>query len=123
MAGVGTSWRPEVVARLAALAVAWEDPAVWEGHGGVAGSDLSDATWGKIAFTEVVVHGWDLAVATGQPFALPESTLQACLDHVAAFVPTAPFPELWGTPGTVATDASTLAQILAITGRTPRPED
>jgi hypothetical protein len=32
--------------------------------------------WGKIALTELVVHGWDIAKATGQPFDLPEGTGQ-----------------------------------------------
>ena len=85
------------------------------------GSDLSNETWGRIALTELVVHGWDLAVATGQrideSFDLPEHTLRACLDHVAEFVPDAPFPELWGTPVVVAPDAPLLDRILAITGR------
>lgn len=33
--------------------------------------------WGRIALTEIGLHGWDLATATGQPFELPEGTLQA----------------------------------------------
>ena len=110
---------PDVVAqRLAALGAAWDDPAAWEGSG-VPGSDLSNETWAKIALTELVVHGWDLARATGQPFELPGPTLQACLDHVAAFVPDAPVPELWGPPVDVPADADLIDRIVAITGRTP----
>lgn len=110
---------PDVVAQhLAALGTAWDDPAPWDGAG-VPGSDLSNETWAKIALTELVVHGWDLARATGQPFDLPEPTLRVCLDHVAAFVPDAPVPELWGPAVEVAADASLLDHIVAITGRTP----
>src|SRR6266699_3032017 len=76
--------------------------------------------WGKITLTELVVHGWDIAKATGQPFDLPEHTLQACLDHVAKFVPNAPVPALWGPPVDVAPDATLLSRILAITGRSLR---
>jgi uncharacterized protein (TIGR03086 family) len=116
---LGPDWRDDVAAHLRALGDAWHDPAVWTRPGGVPGSDLSNETWGKIALTEVVVHGWDLARATGQPFELPEVTLLACYDHVAAFVPNAPVPALWGPAVTVAPGASLLDQIVAITGRTP----
>ncbi len=74
---------------------------------------------GAAALTELVVHGWDIATATGQPFDLPEHTLQACLEHVTAFVPNAPVPGLWGPSVDVAADAVLLDRILAITGRAP----
>ena len=82
-------------------------------------SYLSNSTWGKIALTELVVHGWDIATATGQGFDLPEQTLQACFEHVAVFVPNAPLPDLWGPPVEVPPDAALLDRILAITGRAP----
>jgi uncharacterized protein (TIGR03086 family) len=115
----GPGWRGHVDGHLQALAVAWDDPAVWRGSTAVAGVELPNERWGRIALTELVVHGWDLARGTGQPFDLPDDTLQACLDHVAEFVPMAPFPDLWGPPVGVAADASVLDQIVAITGRTP----
>ncbi|WP_302563609.1 hypothetical protein [Catellatospora tritici] len=38
---------------------------------------MTNEMWGRIALTEIGLHGWDLATATGQPFELPEGTLQA----------------------------------------------
>jgi uncharacterized protein (TIGR03086 family) len=112
-------WRDSVARHLRELGEAWDDPAAWQGGANVPGSDLSNEMWGKITLTELVVHGWDIAKATGQPFDLPEHTLQACLDHVAKFVPNAPFPALWGPPVAVAPDATLLNRIVAITGRAP----
>ncbi len=118
-AHLGPDWRDRVSEDLQVLGRAWDDPEAWRGAGDVPGSDLSNETWAKIALTEVVVHGWDLARATGQAFELPEPTLQACLDHVAEFVPNAPVPSIWGPPVEVAVDAPLLDRIVAITGRTP----
>jgi len=112
-------WRDSVARHVLELGEAWDDPAAWQGSGNVPGSDLSNEMWGKITLTELVVHGWDIAKATGQPFDLPEHTLQACLDHVAEFVPNAPVPALWGPPVDVAPDAALLDRIVAITGRVP----
>jgi uncharacterized protein (TIGR03086 family) len=105
--------------RVRSLGEAWDDPAAWQGSSDAGGLVLSNELWGKIALTEMVVHGWDIARATGRPFDLPEQTLRACLDHVAVFVPNAPLPELWGTTVVVGEDAPLLDRIVAITGRTP----
>lgn len=71
------------------------------------------------ALTELVVHGWDLATATGQPFDLPAHTLEACFEQVAALVPNAPLPDLWGPPVEIRPDAALLVRIVAATGRAP----
>jgi uncharacterized protein (TIGR03086 family) len=113
------NWQAKVIQHVQALGKAWDDPAAWEGVGDMPGSDLSNATWGKITLTELVVHGWDIATATSQSFDLPDHTRQACLDHVAEFVPHAPLPDLWGPPVEVQPDAALLDRILAITGRVP----
>ena len=112
-------WQATVADHVRAVAVAWSDPEVWERPEGLPGSGLANETWGKIALTELVVHGWDLAQATGQPFALDDATLQACLDHVAVFIPNAPVPGLWDPPVDVPDDAPLLDRIIAINGRTP----
>jgi uncharacterized protein (TIGR03086 family) len=112
-------WRDTVTRHVRELGKAWEDASAWRGSTELSGLELSNALWGKIALTELVVHGWDLAVATGQPFDLPEHTLRACHEHVAEFVPKAPIPSLWGQPARVGPDATLLERIVAITGRNP----
>jgi uncharacterized protein (TIGR03086 family) len=118
-AHLGRGWRDSVAEHLQALGKAWDDPAAWQGSTDLRGLELSNELWGKIALTELVVHGWDIAKATGQSFDLPEHTLRACFDHVVEFVPNAPIPELWGPPVKTAPGATLLDRIVAITGRIP----
>ncbi|WP_024801124.1 TIGR03086 family metal-binding protein [Nocardia sp. BMG51109] len=106
-------------AQVAELGEAWADPAAWTGTGGPPQLRLPNELWGRIALTEMVVHGWDLAVALGRPFHLPEETLRACLDHVTAFVPEAPLPELWGSAVDAPATAPLIDRIVAVTGRDP----
>lgn len=102
------------------LGRAWSDEQVWVGNSDVGGLELPSETWGKIACTEVVVHGWDLAVATGHGFAPPELLVRACHDHVEDFLPAAPLPELWGEPITAVGTMTLLDRTVAIAGRDPR---
>ncbi|GAB2766817.1 TIGR03086 family metal-binding protein [Amycolatopsis magusensis] len=117
--GLEDGWRDRLGRQLTELGEVWGDARAREGVTEVSGLELPDRTWGGIALTEVVVHGWDLAQATGQPFELPAETLRACFEHVAEFVPKAPVPELWGPPVAVPGDAALLDRIVAITGRVP----
>jgi uncharacterized protein (TIGR03086 family) len=112
-------WRGAMAEHLRALGTAWADPAAWTGTTAIFGLELSNELWGRIVLTEIVVHGWDVAQGTGQSFDLPERTLRAVLDHVAAFVPNSPVPDVFGPPVGVRSDAKLLDQIVAITGRIP----
>ncbi|WBQ07553.1 TIGR03086 family metal-binding protein [Kribbella sp. CA-293567] len=112
-------WRQVLGQRLEVLAKAWSDPAAWAGESDLAGLALSNEEWGKIALTEVVVHGWDLAKATGLPFELPPETVRACYEHVAGFLVEPPVPELWGPPVDVATEAPLMDRLVGVAGRWP----
>lgn len=56
-ANLGDGWQDSVAGHLRALGEAWDAPAAWQGSSGAGGLKLSNALWGRIALTEVVVHG------------------------------------------------------------------
>lgn len=76
-ARLGVDWRERLPARLDALAVAWRPGAAWEGVTLAGGLELPAGVAAAAGLDEVLVHGWDLAVATGQPFPDDGSTSQA----------------------------------------------
>lgn len=116
---LGADWRGRVSEHVRALGDAWADPEAWQDSSNLGELAMPNQVWGRIALTEIVVHGWDLATVTGQPFELPEPTLRACFEHVEGFLPEAPIPSLWGPPVPVPADAPLLDRIVGLTGRTP----
>src|SRR5215213_4857324 len=57
-------WRQRISRNLAALAGAWRDPAAWRGTSFAGGIEMPGAVAGLVALDELLVHGWDIAVAT-----------------------------------------------------------
>jgi uncharacterized protein (TIGR03086 family) len=112
-------WRTSYPERLKALAAAWREPAAWEGMSRAGGVDFPAEVGGLIALTEVVVHGWDLARATGQPYAVDEDVLDAVLPHVTTFAEGPRVEGLFDAAVPVADDASLLDRVIGLTGRDP----
>jgi uncharacterized protein (TIGR03086 family) len=112
-------WRTEYPARLAELAAAWRDPTAWEGMTRAGGIDFPGEVGGMIALTEVVIHGWDIAVATGQDYDVDPATLDAVLPHVTAIAAEGPTEGLFGPAVPIADDAPALHRIIALSGRDP----
>jgi uncharacterized protein (TIGR03086 family) len=73
-------WRSEIPARLDELAAAWREPAAWDGMTQAGGATLPAPIAGQVALNELVVHGWDLARATSQPFDPAESAVRGSFD-------------------------------------------
>ncbi|MEV0091265.1 TIGR03086 family metal-binding protein [Streptomyces sp. NPDC050738] len=61
-------WRTVLPRNLDALVAAWRNPAAWEGDTQAGAVDLPAGVAAAVAVDELVVHGWDLARATGQPY-------------------------------------------------------
>src|SRR3984957_17256930 len=66
---LGPDWRMRLSGRLAQLASAWQDETAWAGLTRAGGVDLPGEVAARVAINEVVVHGWDIAAATGHDYA------------------------------------------------------
>jgi uncharacterized protein (TIGR03086 family) len=118
---LAAGWRTRIPERLALLAGAWQDEAAWSGMTKTGGLELPGEVAAAVAINEVLVHGWDLAVATGQSYSGDDALVQAAFSFVRPTVEQNPggSPGLFGPPVAVAQDAATLDQLIAATGRDP----
>ena len=115
-------WREELPVRLEALAMAWRDPAAWSGEARAGGVTLPAAVMGAVALAELVLHGWDLARATGQPFDCDPVTaevLHAHLRRSAEETGGRGVEGLFGPVVAVPADAPLLDRALGLAGRDP----
>src|SRR3954447_20235989 len=66
-----SGWRDRITRDLDALAEAWRPPSAWDARTRVGGGEVPAGVAAVIALDELVVHGWDIAVATGQAYEAP----------------------------------------------------
>jgi uncharacterized protein (TIGR03086 family) len=112
-------WRASYPVRLAELARAWQEPVAWEGMTRAGGVDFPGEVGGAIALTEVVIHGWDVAAATGQHYEADPDTIDAVLAHVTQVAAEGPVEGLFGPAIPIADDAPALDRAIALSGRDP----
>jgi uncharacterized protein (TIGR03086 family) len=115
-------WRTVLPQRLAELAEAWRDPAAWEGMTEAGGVTMPGEAMGIVALDELVMHGWDLARATGQPFTCDPVSASALLAFTAHMAEPAMLPAregLFGPVVDVPEDASDFDRALGNAGRDP----
>ena len=114
-------WRTRIPAQLDALAAAWRTDAAWAGVTEAGGGELPAQVMGLVALDEVIVHGWDIAKASGQPFSCDANLIPAAQQFVQGTVERYPQGSrgLFGPPVPVSADASPLDRLIALTGRDP----
>lgn len=115
-------FRQRIPGQLTALAEAWRDPQAWTGMTQAGGIDLPGEVAGLVALNELVIHGWDVATASGQAYEPDEATLSADHGFLAQFC--GPGNEaardgLFGPEVTVSADAPLLDQLVGMAGRDP----
>ncbi len=111
-------WRTRIPRDMDALVAAWRDPAAWTGMTQAGGVDLPGEVAGLVALDELVVHGWDVARASGQDYDVSDEELQALFGFVSQFADD-PGDGLFGPPVEVADDAPLLDRVIGLTGRDP----
>ncbi len=113
-------WRGRLLALLDDITSSWAPPSAWEGETSMGTPHMLPApVLGDMIVGELVVHGWDLAVATGQRWELPADLLAQLHDTVRAGVEQGREMGMYGPEVAVPADAPTLDRILGLTGRDP----
>lgn len=119
-ANLAADWRTRLPAQLDELVEAWRKPDAWDGMAEAGGVQMPGAVMAVVALDELVVHGWDLAVATGQRYRPDEESAERCLEFAASF---GDDPEaragLYGPVVPVPGDAPLFDRLLGQTGRDP----
>ena len=117
---IGPGWREALPRVLDELAEVWRERAAWTGETRAGGVPLPGAVAGAVATDELVVHGWDLARATGQPYAADPSALTAAHAFLAASVDDPSRGEIFGPVVPVPDDEPLLDRVIGLSGRDPR---
>ena len=115
---LGDDWRTSIPERLIALADAWKDPEAWTGMTAAGGVELPGEVGGLVALDELVIHGWDVAKASGQPYDPDNDELEAVHGFVSQF-DGGDSGGLFGPPVPVPDDAPLLDRVIGLTGRDP----
>ena len=111
-------WCTRIAHDVVAMAEAWADPEAWQGMTRAGGVDLPAEVAGVVALDELVIHGWDLAKATGQPPGYDGPELEAVHGMVQHFRSSG-VEGLFGPLVPVPDDAPLLDRILGVAGRDP----
>lgn len=112
-------WRTRVPERLIELVEAWRRPDAWEGMTQAGGIDLPADMAGKVALNELVIHGWDVARASGQPFDCDPQALEASMEFVSLMSTPEGREGLFGPAVDIPADAPPLHRVLGLSGRDP----
>ncbi|MEW2073501.1 TIGR03086 family metal-binding protein [Streptomyces sp. NPDC012403] len=118
---IGPGWREELPKVLDELVETWRDPAAWTGTTRAGGVDLPGEIAGAVVTDELVIHGWDLARATGQAYAPDPVALEAT--HTFLLAAAAEDPDrtggIFGPVVPVPPDAPLLDRTIGLSGRDP----
>ncbi len=96
--------------------------AAWKGTAEAGGVSMPAQMMGVVAVDELVLHGWDLASATGQPFEPDPASTEAVFGFTSAM--SEPGQEasregLYGPVVDVPADAPMFRRALGLSGRNP----
>ncbi|WP_187685450.1 TIGR03086 family metal-binding protein [Nocardia wallacei] len=117
-APLADDWRTRIPDQLHALVAAWREPAAWDGETEAGGVVAPAAEMAVVALDELVIHGWDLACATGQPYQPAEKDLTVLMEMLE-HTPPEGVPGLFGPTVPVPDEAPLWDRVLGRTGRDP----
>jgi len=112
-------WRTLLAEWVQRLATAWADPAAWQGTTSMGGGEFPSSMAGSMTLVELVLHGWDLARATGQPFDCGDDVAEATYRLLAQMAEKGRAMGAFGPEVAVPESAPPLRRALGAAGRDP----
>jgi len=116
----GADWAGDFAAQLDRAVAAWADPAPWTKPVDVGGAEMPAEAVVSLNLAELILHGWDVARATGQEFHPAKGTDELLLGIVAENAELYRQYKGFAEPVEVPAGSSVLDQALALSGRDPR---
>ncbi|MFP8963925.1 TIGR03086 family metal-binding protein [Streptomyces nanhaiensis] len=112
-------WRDAVPRALDGLVAAWREPSAWEGTTQAGGVTLPAAVAGRVALNELLIHGWDIARATGQEYDCDEASLRVSIDLLSQSTDEAGRAGVFGPVVEVPAESPLLDRAVGLSGREP----
>ncbi|MGW0433057.1 TIGR03086 family metal-binding protein [Micromonospora sp. NPDC003197] len=116
---VGVDWAQTFARHADQTVAAWSVPDAWTGTTSLAGVPMPAALVGSLMLAELVLHGWDLAVATGQRPAYSTAVAETTRGIIERMAGQGRAAGIFAEPVPVPDSASPLDRALAFSGRDP----
>ncbi len=112
-------WAAQYARQLDRSVAAWADPAVWEGEIATGEGAMPAEGMARMLILELVLHGWDLAKATGQDYRADDATAKEVLATVEEFAAMYRQYQGFAEPVPARAGAPDLELAVALSGRDP----
>ncbi|WP_372669859.1 TIGR03086 family metal-binding protein [Amycolatopsis kentuckyensis] len=116
---VTADWRAALEKQTETLVDVFGTPSAWEGMTALGASPLPAAVVGDMVLGEFVLHGWDLARASGQELRCAPEAAMAVYESAVAMGEQARSMGVYGEAVAVPEGASPLERALGASGRDP----
>lgn len=113
------SWGDVIGRELVTAADAWADPAAWEGQTVIGTTPMDAGVVGPMILAEFVLHGWDVAQASGAAYDVSPAVGAHTLAAVEGLASMGRESGRFGPEVPVPADAPAFDRALALSGRSP----
>ena len=115
-----TDWAGRFDDKAKAAVAGWADPTAWEGTVSLGGAGMPAPMIATMLASDLVIHGWDLARATGQAYRFDAEAAEMTHRFVADMGEQGRQMGIFAAPLPVSDTAPALDLALALSGRDPK---
>ena len=112
------AWAEQLAGQVDRLAAAWSRPEAWDRP--IDGAQMPTEAIGEMGLLELMLHGWDVARATGQSLEVPAELGAELLRCLLPTLEQGREYEVYGPEVSVPEDASDFDRALGLSGRDPQ---